>query len=126
MNLTILPKGQKTIGAKWVYKAKEVIDHKAILMVKENYQRPDIDHDEVIALVDHMEIIRLIISLVAQHQMDVKSSFLNGYLEEKVYIEQSLGYKVKGKKDKILKLKKILYGLIQISRAWYSLIDKYF
>ena len=43
--------------------------------------------------------------------MDVKSTFLNGVLKEEVYIEQPLGYKVKGEEDKVLKLKKALYGL---------------
>ena len=57
--------------------------------------------------------------------MDVKFAFLNRVLEEKVYIVQPLGYEVKGKEDKFLKLKKALYGLKQASRAWNALIDKY-
>ncbi|KAK8540598.1 hypothetical protein V6N13_027117 [Hibiscus sabdariffa] len=60
------------------------------------------------------------------HQLDVKSAFLNGFLEEEVYIEQPIGYKVKGKENKCLRLKKALYGLKQAPRAWYSRIDKYF
>ena len=58
--------------------------------------------------------------------MDVKSAFLNRYLEEEVYIEQPLGYVVRGHKDKVLKLKKALYGLKQAPRAWNSRIDNYF
>ena len=50
--------------------------------------------------------------------MDVKSAFINGVLEEEVYIEQPQGYQVKGKEDKVLKLKKVLYGLKQAPRAW--------
>ena len=57
--------------------------------------------------------------------MDVKSAFLNGYLNEEVYIQQPLGYEVKGHKNKVLKLKKALYGLKQAPRACYSRIDKY-
>lgn len=57
------------------------------------------------------------------HQNDVKSAFLNGYLEE-VYIEQSLDFVVEGHKDKVLKLKRALYGLKQEPRAWNSSIDK--
>ena len=58
--------------------------------------------------------------------MNVKSAFLNGVVEEEVYIKQPLGYKIKGEEDKVLKLKKALYGLKQALRAWYSRIDKYF
>ncbi|KAL4018293.1 hypothetical protein IC575_021884 [Cucumis melo] len=58
--------------------------------------------------------------------MDVKSAFLNGYLEEEVYLEQPPGYSVKGQEDKVLKLKKALYGLKQAPRMWNSVINKYF
>ena len=58
--------------------------------------------------------------------MDVKLAFLNGYLEEEVYIEQPMGYVMEGQEDKVLKLKKALYGLKQAPRAWNSQIDKYF
>ncbi|RDX87471.1 hypothetical protein CR513_31058, partial [Mucuna pruriens] len=57
--------------------------------------------------------------------MDVKTSFLKGTLEE-VYIEQPEGYIVKGKEDKVYRLKKTLYGLKQTRRAWYKKIDSYF
>ncbi|CAJ2639996.1 unnamed protein product [Trifolium pratense] len=58
--------------------------------------------------------------------MDVKSAFLNGVLDEEVYIEQPQGYEVKGEEEKVLKLKKALYGLKQAPRAWNARIDKYF
>ena len=58
--------------------------------------------------------------------MDMKFAFLNGVLEEEVYIKQLLRYKVKEEEDKVLKLKKALYGLKQAPRARYSHIDKYF
>ena len=57
--------------------------------------------------------------------MDVKFAFLNEVIEEEVYIEQPQGYEVKGKEDKVLKLKKMLYGLKQAARAWNAQIDKY-
>ena len=50
--------------------------------------------------------------------MDIKSAFLNGHLEEDVYMEQLEGYIVKGQENKVLKLKKALYGLNQVPRAW--------
>jgi len=57
--------------------------------------------------------------------MDIKSTFLDGFLEEKVYIEQLVGYEVKGHEDKVLKLNKALYRLKQAPRAWYSRTDVY-
>src|SRR3954466_8479778 len=58
--------------------------------------------------------------------MDVKSAFLNGFLEEEVYINQPLGYVKVGEEKKVCRLKKALYGLKQAPRAWYSRIDSYF
>ncbi|CAL1389348.1 unnamed protein product [Linum trigynum] len=134
--LVSLPKNQKPIGVKWVFKAKknakgEVVRHKARLVVKGYSKRPGIDYNEVFAPVARMESIRMVISLATQngwkiHQMDVKSAFLNGYLEEDIYVEQPPGYIVEGQEDKVLKLKKALYGLKQAPRAWNSRIDKYF
>lgn len=77
-----------------------------------------------------MGTIRMIISIAAQSrwkifQMYVKSAFLNGVLEEEVYIEQPSGYQQQGEEDKVFKLKKALYGLKQAPRAWYTRIDTY-
>eukprot|EP00253_Pinus_taeda_P027469 PITA_27469 len=77
-----------------------------------------------------METVRAVLSIAAQnkwrvYQMDVKSAFLNGVLEEEVYVEQPLGYEKKGEEHKVCKLKKALYGLKQAPRAWYSRIDSY-
>ncbi|KAE8683109.1 hypothetical protein F3Y22_tig00111215pilonHSYRG00067 [Hibiscus syriacus] len=128
--------GHKAIGVKWVYKIKQnakrdIERHKARLVAKGYSQKAGIDYDEVFSPVARLETIRLIISLAVQNkwkiqQMDVKSSFLNGVLEEEVYIQQPSGYEVKGHEDKVLKLKKALYGLKQAPRAWNSRIDKYF
>ncbi|KAM2708962.1 hypothetical protein EV2_046705 [Malus domestica] len=134
--LAILPKGHKAIGVKWVYKTKknangEVERYKVRLVAKGYSQRAGIDYDEVFSPVARLETIRLLISLAAQNkwkiqQMDVKSAFLHGVLEEEVYIQQPTGYEIKGHEDKVLKLKKALYGLKQAPRGWNSLIDKYF
>jgi hypothetical protein len=56
----------------------------------------------------------------------VKSAFLNGFLEEEIYVEQPLGYIEAGNEGKVYKLKKALYGLKQALRAWNTRIDKYF
>jgi len=76
-------------------------------------------------------MVRLIISLAVQnkwkiHQMDVKSAFLNGDLEQEVYIELPQGHIVKVEENKVLRLKKALYGLKQAPRAWNTQINKYF
>ena len=100
-------------------------------MVKSYSQKHEINYDEVFAPDARLKTIRLIIVIVAQHkwriyQMNVKSTFLKGILEEEVYIEKSMGYEVKGHEDKVLKLNKVLNGLKQAQRAWYSRIDGYF
>ena len=83
------------------------------------------------APVARVDTIRLLTAIAAQNQwkifqMDVKSAFLNGYLEEKVYIEQPSRYVQKGKKIKVYRLKKALYGLKQAPRAWNTRVDEYF
>jgi hypothetical protein len=77
-----------------------------------------------------MEAIRFLLAYacsknVKVYQMDIKSSFLNGELEEEVYIEQPEGFHLVEKIDYVCKLNKALYGLKQALRAWYSRLDKY-
>ncbi|CAL9018585.1 unnamed protein product [Prunus brigantina] len=95
------PTDKPVIGVKWVFKTKLKLDgtvqkHKARLVAKGYAQKPD-----------------------------VKSTFLNGVLEEEVYTEQPEGFEVKAASHKVYKLKKALYGLKQAPRAWYSEIDTY-
>ena len=95
--LRTLPKDHRAIGVKWVYKTKknahrEVERYNTRLVAKGYKQRHDIDNEIVYAPIARMETIRLLISLAAQmkwkiHQLDVKSSFWNGYLEKEVYVE---------------------------------------
>jgi hypothetical protein len=105
-----------------------VSKHKARLVVKGYAQRHGIDYDEVFALVAQLDLVRLIIALTAHegwevHHMDVKSAFLNGDLQEEVYVEQPAGFIVTGKEHKVLKLKKKLYGLHQVPQAWNAKLD---
>ena len=105
--------------------------YKARLVAKGYKQRECIDYREVFAPIARLETIRLMISLAAQHrwkiyQLDVKSTFLNGFLEEEIYVEQPLGYIEAENEGKVYKLKKALYGLKQAPRAWNTRIDRYF
>ena len=59
------------------------------------------------------------------YQMDVKTAFLNGVVEDKVYVEQTLGFKTHDRKTHVCKLKKQLYGLKQAPRTWYSRMDNF-
>ena len=93
-------------------------------------QREGEDYDETFALVSRYTSIRSIISLATSmgwslHQMDVKISFLNGVIEEEVYIEQPHGFEVHPRETHVCRLKKALYGLKQAPRAWYARIDIY-
>jgi len=68
--------------------------------------------------------IRLLLALVAHLdleliQMDMKTTFLNGSLEEEIYMDQPLGFVSKGQEDKVCRLKRSIYGVKQSSRAWY-------
>ena len=77
---------------------------------------------EVFALVAKLDTIGLVLSMAAQnswfiHQLDVKSAFLHGELEEEVYIDQPPGYVKQGYENQVYKLKKALYGLKQAPRA---------
>ena len=93
-------------------------------------QQPDIDFNETFALVACMDTIRTVLGIAAQnkwlvYQMDVKSTFLNGYIDEEVYVEQPQGYEFPRQEHKVYRMKKALSGLKQALRAWYSLIDSY-
>jgi hypothetical protein len=133
--LTALPPKKKTIDVKWVYKIKRTADggidrYKARLVAKGYKQKYGIDYEEVFAPVARLDTVRLLISLAAHHswkiyQLDVKSAFLNGVLEEEVYVEQPEGFISQGEEDKVYRLKKALYGLKQAPRAWNARIDDY-
>jgi hypothetical protein len=89
-----------------------------------------IDYEETFAPVARYTSICTIIALAASmswrlHQMDVKITFLNGEIEEKVYIEQPYGFVIHEQKSHVCRLKKALHGLKQASCAWYEKIDGY-
>jgi len=126
--ITDLPHGAKTIRVKWIYKTKlneygEVDKYKARLVAKGYTQQYGVDYMEVFAPVTRMDTIQLILALAAQKewslfQLDVKSAFLHGELNEEVYIEQPSGYVIKEAGKKVCRLRRALYGLKQAPRAW--------
>ena len=99
-------------------------------MAKGYAQKEGIDYKETFTPIARYTSIRSIISLAAQmgweiHHMDVKATFLNGVIEEEVYIEQPYGFEIHEYKTHVCRLKKALYGLKQAPRAWYGRIDSY-
>ena len=121
------PADKPVIGVKWVFKTKLNLDgtvqkHKARLVAKGYAQKPGIDYNETFAPVARLDTIRTLIALAAQKgwmlfQLDVKSAFLNGVLDEEVHVEQPEGFELKNAGHKIYKLRKALYGLKQAPRS---------
>jgi len=121
--LVDLPSGRKAVKSKWVFKLKADGRHRARLVAKGFTQIPGIDYDETFSPVARFESIRLLLALAALedweiHQLDVKSAFLNGVLDEEIYMEQPQGFIITGKENQVCRLKKAIYGLKQASRAW--------
>ncbi|KAI3522492.1 hypothetical protein L1887_00319 [Cichorium endivia] len=133
--LVELPKGRKAIGLKWVYKVKrdpngKILKYKARIVAKGYVQKQGIDYEEVFAPVARIETVRVILALAGSngwwvHHLDVKSAFLNGRLEEEVYVMQPEGFEKKNEASKVYKLSKALYGLKQAPRAWNACLDRY-
>ena len=89
-----------------------------------------IDFDESFAPVARLESIRILLSIACimnfkLYQMDMKSAFLNGFLNEEVFVEQPKGFQDPHFPDHVFRLKKALYGLKQASRAWYDRLTTY-
>ncbi|GJT95626.1 putative ribonuclease H-like domain-containing protein [Tanacetum coccineum] len=133
--LVDLPKGKHAIRTKWVYRNKKdergiVVRNKARLVAQGYTQEEGIDYDEVFAPVARIEAIRLFLAYASfmgfiVYQMDVKSAFLYGKIEEEVYVCQPPGFEDPQFPDKVYKVEKALYGLHQAPRAWYETLSTY-
>ena len=132
--LVPLPAGRRAVGCKWVLKLKRKADgsidrFKARLVAKGFLQKEGLDYTETFAPVARMPSLRALLAIAAAqdlevHQMDVRTAFLNGELEEDIYMEQPQGFVASGSQAKLVyKLHRSLYGLKQAGRAWYKKID---
>ncbi|GKF11338.1 retrovirus-related pol polyprotein from transposon TNT 1-94, partial [Tanacetum coccineum] len=118
-----LPNGKRAIGTKWVFRNKKdergiVIKNKARLVAQRYTQEEGIDYDEVFAPVARIKAIRLFLAYASfkdfvVYQMDVKSAFLYGKIEEEVYLFQPPGFEDPDFPDRVYKVEKALYGLHQ-------------
>ncbi|GJW44680.1 putative ribonuclease H-like domain-containing protein [Tanacetum coccineum] len=133
--LVDLPHGAKVIGTKWVYRNKQdergvVVRNKARLVAQGHRQEEGIDYDEVFAPVARIEAIRLFLAFASfmgfiVYQMDVKSAFLYGTIDEEVYVSQPPGFVDPDHPKKVYKVVKALYGLHQAPRAWYATLSTF-
>ncbi|GJR40126.1 putative ribonuclease H-like domain-containing protein [Tanacetum coccineum] len=133
--LVKLLNGKRAIRTKWVFRNKKdergiVIRNKARLVAQGYTQEEGIDYDEVFAPVARIEAIRLFLAYASfmgfiVYQMDVKSAFLYGTIEEEVYICQPLGFEDPQFPYKVYKVEKALYSLHQAPRAWYETLSTY-
>ncbi|RVW88342.1 Retrovirus-related Pol polyprotein from transposon TNT 1-94 [Vitis vinifera] len=132
--ITDLPRGKKPVGCKWIftvkYKADGNVDrYKARLVAKGFTQSYGIDYQETFAPVAKLNTVRVLLSLAANldwslHQLDVKNAFLNGDLEEEVYMDIPAGLETTSNFNKVCRLRKSLYGLKQSPRAWFERFTK--
>ncbi|KAJ9536517.1 hypothetical protein OSB04_un000311 [Centaurea solstitialis] len=129
------PRKRTIIGSKWIFRNKldeigTIIRNKARLVAHGYRQEEGIDYDETFAPVARLEAIRLFLAFAAHmnfkvFQMDIKNAFLNGKLNEEVYVAQSPGFVDPKFPDHVYKLNKALYGLKQAPRAWYDTLSTF-
>ena len=126
--------GCKPFGCKWVFKKKlrpdgTIEKYKVRLVAKGYTQKEDENFFDTYSPVARLTTIQVMLSLAASHgllvhQMDVKTAFLNGELEEEIYMEQPDGFIAQGQEGKVYRLIKSLYGLKQAPKQWHEKFDK--
>ena len=127
------PEGIVPIGCKWVFKRKigkdgKVETYKARLVAKGYTQKQGLDYEETFSPVAMVKSIRIMLAIAAYYdyeiwQMDVKTAFLNGFIEENIYMEQPQGFVSANDSHKVCKLHRSIYGLKQASRSWNIRFD---
>ncbi|GJV21636.1 retrovirus-related pol polyprotein from transposon TNT 1-94 [Tanacetum coccineum] len=129
------PKDMAIIGTKWVNRNKldengVVSRNKAKLIAQGYNQQEGIDYGETYAPVARLEFIRILLAYACAldfklFEMDVKSAFLNGIINEEVYVAQPLGFIDFAKPNHVYRLKKVIYGLKQAPKAWYDRLKSF-
>ena len=129
------PEGVHVIENKWILKNKtnedrEIIRNKSRLVAQGYTQVEGVDFDRSFTSMARLESIHILMSIACTmnfklYQMDVKCAFLNGYLNEEVFVEQPKGFEDHHFPDHVLRLKKALYGLKQAPKAWYDWLTQY-
>ncbi|KAL0405531.1 UNVERIFIED_CONTAM: hypothetical protein Slati_3867000 [Sesamum latifolium] len=128
------PKGVKPVGCKWVYKRKlgangEVTAFKARLVSKGYTQRPGVNFEETYSPVAMAKSIRILLAIAAWYdyeiwQIDVKTAFLNDFVEEEIFMDQSEGFTTVGEEQKVCRLQRSIYGLKQASEVGTRILMK--
>ena len=133
----VVPKleGKSVVSSKRIYTIKHTIDrsikkYKARFVACGFSQKEGFDYEETLSPVARYTSIITIMAVADKtewklHQMDVKTTFLNGVIQDGVYIEQPQGFEFEVRRKHVFKLKKDLYGLKQAPRAWYGRIDSF-
>ena len=131
--LVDLPSGCKPLSSKWIFKRKRKVDgsidkYKARLVIKGFRQTKGLDYFDTYSPVTRINSIRMVLAIAALkdlevHQMDVKTTFLNGDLNEEIYMEKPEGFSAPGQEMKVCRLVKSLYGLKQAPKQWHEKFD---
>ena len=133
-DLVPLPTDKRAIGCKWIYRVKDGgngdLRYKARLVAKGYVQKKGVEYHDIFAPVVRHTSIRILLALVAHYdmeleQLDVKTAFLHGDLDEEIYLRQPEGFIDSNRPDYVCKLNKSLYGLKQSPRLWYKRFDKF-
>ena len=134
-DLVDMPEDKNIVGCKWVFKVKHddkgnIARYKARLVAQGYTQREGIDYEEVYAPVVKYNSIRTLLAIANEldldvHQMDVKCAFLQGELEEEIFMQQPEGFIDKDHPDKVCRLRKSIYGLKQSARCWNFAVNTF-
>jgi transposase InsO family protein len=134
-SISDLPPGRTAIKSRWVFKIKPGVRgsnprYKARLVAKGFSQRYGIDYEETFSPVVKYDTLRIILSFVAaldleMSQLDIKTAFLYGELDEEIYLQQPEGFVISGQESSVCRLHKCLYGLKQASRVWNATFDTF-